>query len=48
MQVQITDQENDLEEYALLDIQKKLAEVLKTKGEIQMKCFLIGSREVAC
>ena len=36
VELQMTGQENDLEKDTLLDIQKKLAEVLKIKREIQM------------
>lgn len=33
----VTDQENNQDKETLLDIQKKMTEVLKIKGEIQYK-----------
>lgn len=36
VKIQMTDQEYDLERDVLLDLQMKLADVLKIKGEIEM------------
>lgn len=36
VEIHVTGQENELDKDPLLDIQKKLAEVLRIKGEMQM------------